>query len=195
MPTPDSMPQGALRSFPTPRQRARPWMWSAGIVLASAVLALSAKIEVPFWPVPMTLETLAAIGLGGLFGARFAGAAALLWLAEGAAGLPVFAGAAAGPAYFLGPTGGYLVGFVLAALLVGRAADRGLRARPLLLLAAMLAGVAVIYICGVAWLAHLVGWQRSVRLGLLPFIPADLTKAALAAALVTAAGRLGLRRG
>ncbi len=187
MPTPPA----TVRPLAPPR----PWALPAGIVLASAVFVLSAKTEVPFWPVPMTLETLAAIGLAGLFGARLAGGAALLWLAEGAAGLPVFAGAAAGPAYFLGPTAGYLVGFVLAALLVGYAADRGLRARPLLLFAAMLGGVAVIYLCGVAWLAHLVGWQRSVQLGLVPFIPADLTKAALATCLVAAARRLGFRRG
>jgi biotin transport system substrate-specific component len=187
MPTPPA----TVRSFAAPRS----WAPGVGIVLASAVFVLSAKTEVPFWPVPMTLETLAAIGLAGLFGARLAGWAALLWLAEGAAGLPVFAGAAAGPAYFLGPTGGYLVGFVLAAFLVGSAADRGLRARPLLLFAAMLGGVAVIDLCGVAWLAHLVGWPRSVQLGLLPFIPADLTKAALAACVVAAAGRVGFRRG
>lgn len=172
----------------------RPFATGVGVLLGSAVFALSAKTEVPFWPVPMTLETLAAIGLGGLFGARLAGGAALLWLAEGAAGLPVFAGAGAGPAYFLGPTGGYLVGFLFAALLVGHAADRGLRTRPFFLFAAMLGGVAVIDLFGVAWLAHLVGWQQSLALGLTPFIPADLTKAALATALVAASLRLGLRR-
>ena len=169
----------------------RPLLLPAGIVLANAVLVLSAKTEVPFWPVPMTLETLAVLGLGGLFGARLAGAAVFLWLAEGAAGLPVFAGAVAGPAYFLGPTGGYLAGFLLATLLVGLAADRFLRARPLIPIAAMLAGVFVIYLCGVAWLAHLVGWRQSIQLGLVPFVPADLTKAALAAALVVLCRRSG----
>ncbi len=164
------------------------------VVLASIVLALSAKIELPFWPVPMTLETLAVLALAGLLGARLAGLAVLLWLAEGTAGLPVFAGAAAGPVYFLGPTAGYLAGFLFAAFLVGRAADRGLRARPLLLFASMLVGVALIYAAGVVDLARLLGWAGAVRLGLLPFIPADLTKAALAAALVTAAGRLRLGR-
>ncbi len=170
------------------------WALPVGILLASAALALSAKTEVPFWPVPMTLETLAVVGLAGLFGAALGGGAVLLWLAEGAAGLPVFAGPVAGPAYFLGPTAGYLVGFLLAALLVGHLADRGLRAHPLLLFGAMLGGVAVIYLCGVSWLAHLIGWQRSVQLGLLPFVPADLTKAALAAALVAAFRRAPLPR-
>ncbi|HTU56031.1 MAG TPA: biotin transporter BioY [Acetobacteraceae bacterium] len=162
----------------------RPLLLPAGTLLANALLVLSAKIEVPFWPVPMTLETLAVLCLAGLFGARLAGVAVLLWLAEGAAGLPVLAGVAASPAYFLGPTGGYLAGFLLAALLVGLAADHGLRDRPVILIAAMLAGVAVIDLLGVAWLAHLVGWRQSIQLGLVPFVPADLTKAALAAALV-----------
>jgi biotin transport system substrate-specific component len=191
MPAPDGSSPAPLRSLAVPR----PLLRLAGIVLGSAVLALSAKIEVPFWPVPMTLEVLAVLGLAGLFGAPLAGSAVLLWLAEGATGLPVFAGAAAGVAYFLGPTGGYFAGFLAAALLVGFAADRGLRARPLLLFAAMLAGVAVIYLCGIVWLAHLIGWKRSLRLGVVPFVPADLTKAALAASLVAAARRLGLPRG
>ncbi|HWA79390.1 MAG TPA: biotin transporter BioY [Acetobacteraceae bacterium] len=191
MKTPEGSHPAALRSLPL----ARPLLRFAGIVLGSAVLALSAKIEVPFWPVPMTLEVLAVLGLAGFFGARLAGAAVLLWLVEGAAGLPVFAGVAAGPAYFLGPTGGYLAGFLAAALLVGLASDRGLRARPFVLFASMLGGVAVIYLCGAAWLAHLIGWERSFRLGVVPFVPADLTKAALAAALVTAGRRLGLQRG
>lgn len=172
----------------------RPLLLPAGILLANFVLVLSAKTEVPFWPVPMTLETLAVLGLAGLFGARLAGAAVFLWLAEGAAGLPLFAGTASGLAYFLGPTGGYLLGFLLVALLVGHLADRGLRARPVLLFGAMLGGIAVIYLCGVSWLAHLVGWQRSLQLGLLPFVPADLTKAALAAALVAAFRRALLPR-
>jgi len=191
MKAPEGSYSAVLRSLASPH----PLLRFAGIVLGSVVLALSAKIEVPFWPVPMTLETLAVLGLAGTFGAPLAGAAILLWLAEGAAGLSVFAGVAAGPAYFLGPTGGYFAGFLAAALLVGFAADRGLRARPFVLFGVMLGGVAVIYLCGAAWLAHLVGWERSFRLGVAPFVPADLTKAALAAALVTAGRRLGLQRG
>ncbi|MDA8050227.1 MAG: biotin transporter BioY [Rhodospirillales bacterium] len=161
------------------------------IVLLSVLLAVSAKIEVPFWPVPMTLETLAVLGLAGFFGARLIGLAILFWFAEGIAGLPVFAGPTAGPAYFLGPTGGYLAGFLLAALFVGWSADRGLRARPLDLFGAMIAGNALIYVTGVTWLAHLIGFSKAVRLGLVPFLPADLVKSMLATAIIAAASRLG----
>lgn len=165
----------------------------ATLIVANALLALSAKVEVPFWPVPMTLEVLAVLGLAGLFGARIAAGAVLLWLAEGALGVSVFAGPAAGAGYFGGPTGGYLIGFFLAATLVGFAADRGLRKRPAPLFLVMLAGVSVIYAAGAAWLAHLVGWSRAFHVGVLPFIPADLTKAALACALVVGAAWLAPR--
>jgi len=160
------------------------------LIVASALLAVSAKVEIPFWPVPMTLEVLAVLGLAGLFGARIAAGAVLLWLFEGALGLPVFAGPAAGVAYLGGPTGGYLVGFFLAAALVGFAAERGLRTKPVLLFLVMLVGVGIVYATGVTWLAHLVGWSRAFHVGMLPFIPADLTKAALASALVFGAARL-----
>jgi biotin transport system substrate-specific component len=93
---------------------------SAGFVIAgSLVLALSAKAQVPFWPVPMTLQSLAIMMIGMAYGSRLAAATVLLYLAEGLAGLPVFAGAGAGFAYMTGPTAGYLVGFVMAAGLIG----------------------------------------------------------------------------
>ena len=100
--------------------------------LGALVLAASAKIEVPFYPVPMTLQTLAVLTLGALFGARLAAATVALYLAEGLVGLPVFAGAVAGPAYLAGPTGGYLVGF-LARRGAGRLARRARRTRGSLL--------------------------------------------------------------
>jgi biotin transport system substrate-specific component len=180
------MPKVAFLDRAAPSQRALPVV---AVIAFSALLALSAKIEVPFWPVPMTLETFAVLALAGFFRARLAAASVLLWLVEGAAGMPVFAGPAAGPLYFLGPTAGYLAGFFLAAIIVGFAADRRVRNRPILLFLSMLAGVAVIYAAGFAWLAHLIGGTKAVEAGILPFIPADLTKAALAAALVFAAYR------
>ena len=181
------MPKVAFLGRAAAPQRALPVV---AVVAFSALLALSAKIEVPFWPVPMTLETFAVLALAGFFGARLAAASVLLWLVEGAAGIPVSAGPAAGPLYFLGPTAGYLAGFFLAAVIVGLAADRGIRTRPVPLFLSMLAGVAVIYAAGFAWLAHLIGGTKAMAVGILPFIPADLTKAALAAALVFAAYRL-----
>lgn len=184
------MPKVALvdRVAPTPRV-----VYVIAVIAFSGLLALSAKIEVPFWPVPMTLETLAVLGLAGVFGARLAVAAVLLWLAEGAVGIPVFAGPTAGIGYFLGPTAGYLLGFVAAAVVVGMAADRGFRRQPGLLLLAMLGGLGAIYLLGVTWLATLIGWRHAFQVGILPFIPADLTKVALATAIAVAVGRLARR--
>ncbi len=167
-------------------------------VLGTALLTLSAKVQVPFWPVPMTLQTLAVMALAGLFGMRVAGLTVALYLMEGALGLPVFSGTpqrGIGVAYMLGPTGGYLVGYLAAALLVGWAADRGARGRPLALVAAMLAGMALIYGFGTLWLAQFTGAPGAIAKGVLPFLLGDALKTALAAALVVAGTRAahGLR--
>ena len=103
-------------------------------------LLLSAKTQVPFYPVPMTLQTLVLLALSAAYGARLAGATLALYLAEGLAGLPVFAGATAGPAYMMGPTGGYLAGYLVAAVLIGWLADRGWDRSGPRLLAAMSLG-------------------------------------------------------
>ena len=158
---------------------------TAVIVGGSLALALSAKIQVPFWPVPATMQTLVALMIGYGFGSRLGVATVLAYLAEGLAGLPVFAGALAGPAYLLGPTGGYLLGFVPAALFAGWAA--GWR-RPQTLAwtsLAMLMGHAMIFVPGVAWLAVFFGWTKAFALGLAPFLPAALVKSGLAAALIS----------
>ncbi len=147
---------------------------TAVIAGGSLALALSAKVQVPFWPVPATLQTLVVLMIGYVFGSRIGLATVLAYLAEGLAGLPVFAGALAGPAYLLGPTGGYLLGFVPAVLFAGWAA--GWR-RPQTLAwttFAMLMGHVVIFAAGVAWLAVLVGWPRAFALGVAPFLLATL---------------------
>lgn len=151
------------------------------IALAVALLTASAKITVPFWPVPMTMQVAAVMLIGALGGAAFAGQSMMAYLAAGAAGLPVFAGTPAkgiGLAYMTGPTGGYLLGFLLAALLVGWAVDRfGRRA----VWAAMPVALAVIYACGLAWLARFVPSEKLLAAGMLPFLPGDLIKVAVAA--------------
>jgi biotin transport system substrate-specific component len=182
-----------LAAFPGAR-RAPLLTGLVAAVLGSALLTLSAKIQVPFWPVPMTLQTLAVMALAGLFGMRAAGLTVMLYLLEGALGLPVFAGTpqrGVGLAYMLGPTGGYLVGYILAALLIGFAADRGARNTPLALFAAMLAGLALIYGLGALWLTQFTGVSGAISAGVLPFLAGDLTKAALAAALVVLGARAG----
>lgn len=156
-----------------------------GLVLAgTAVLALAAKVQVPFWPVPMTLQTLAVLMLGALYGARLAGATVLAYLAEGAVGLPVFA-SGAGLAYMAGPTGGYLLGLLAAAVLVGWAADRGLLRRLLPAAAVFLAAEALIFAPGVGWLAGFTGAEKALAAGLWPFLPGEALKLAVAAVLTT----------
>jgi biotin transport system substrate-specific component len=153
-------------------------------VLGSALLTISAKIEVPFYPVPMTMQTLVVLLLGMAFGARLATAAVLLYLAEGAVGLPVFAGTperGIGIAYMLGPTGGYLVGFVLSAAITGWLTERRRDWQALVL--AVTAGSIVVFIPGVLWLAHLIGFEQSIAHGLMPFLWGTLVKGAIAVAL------------
>ncbi|HXL15454.1 MAG TPA: biotin transporter BioY [Methylomirabilota bacterium] len=157
------------------------------VVLAgSALIALSAwvAIPLPFSPVPVTGQTFAVLFVGSALGARRGAASALAYLAEGACGLPVFAGGAAGPHVLAGPTGGYLAGFVLGAFLCGALAERGWDRRPLSTIASMALGNVMILVPGVIQLSRFVGPEHVWRLGLLPFIPGDIVKIALAAALL-----------
>ncbi|MBA90896.1 MAG: biotin transporter BioY [Phyllobacteriaceae bacterium] len=162
----------------------------AGLVVAGSLLiAAAAHVKVPFWPVPMTLQTLAIFAIAAAYGRNLAVATLLAYLAQGAVGMPVFTGGA-GLAYMAGPTGGYLAGFLVAAAMIGAAADRGWTARPVALFGAMLAGEVVILALGAAWLAVLFGAEKALAFGVGPFIAADVVKAALAAALVPALGAL-----
>jgi biotin transport system substrate-specific component len=163
-------------------------------VLGSLILWASAKISVPFYPVPMTLQTFAVMALAASYGWRLGLATILLYLAEGAVGLPVFTGTPdKGLAlhYMLGPTGGYLLGFAIATAVVGWLAERGFDRDPLRLFAAMALGDAIVFALGLAWLGSLIGWNKPVlSLGLYPFLLGDAVKLALAACLVSAGGRL-----
>jgi biotin transport system substrate-specific component len=158
-------------------------------VIGSILLTLSAKIQVPFWPVPMTMQTFVVLVLGVAYGWRLAGATVLLYLAQGALGLPVFAGGG-GPAYMAGPTGGYLVGFLLAAVAVGWLAERGWARSWTSTLAAMLIGTAIIFACGIGWLSTLIGLPKAIDVGLKPFLLSEAVKIALATALVPFTWRL-----
>lgn len=171
-----------------------------GAVLAlagSVLLAISAKIQVPFWPVPQTMQTLVVLMIGMSFGSRLALATVLLYLAEGAAGLPVFAGTpekGIGLAYMMGPTGGYLLGFALAAGAVGWLAERGWDRSIVTTAAAMAIGNVLIYLPGVAWLSVAIGFDKAVLYGMQPFLLGDAAKLALAAFTMPMAWKL-LRRG
>ncbi len=153
-----------------PRQQALVFL--AKTLALSAIIAISAHIKVPFWPVPMSLQTMAAMGIGGLFGAELGVAAMLAYLAEGAMGLPVFA-SGIGAGVLVGPTAGYLAGMIAAAWLVGSARTHWMRG------AAIVAGSAVIYTLGALWLSTFVGLPKAWAVGVLPFLVGDAAKGAL----------------
>jgi len=157
-------------------------------VLGSVLLWASARIQIPFYPVPMTMQTFVVLTLGITYGWRLGAATLALYLVEGAFGLPVFAGTpekGIGLAYMFGPTGGYLMGFLLAAAACGWLAERGWDRSVTKTAAAMLIGNVIIYLPGLLWLGALVGWDKPIlEWGLTPFLLGDLVKLALAAAAV-----------
>jgi biotin transport system substrate-specific component len=167
----------------------------ATVVLGTLFITLCSKINVPTWPVPVTLQTFSVAALAAAFGWRVGAATLALYILEGLSGLPVFAGAAAGPAYLFGPTGGFIIGFLLMAIIVGKAADMGLSRRPLALFGAMLLGDAVVLAVGFAWLLALAGnasWIDHANVvgsafakAVQPFIVWDALKMAFAALTVT----------
>lgn len=153
------------------------------VLAGSLLLTLSAKVQVPFFPVPMTLQTLVVLLIGVAFGWRMGVATVLAYLAQGAMGLPVFAGTpekGLGLLYMAGPTGGYLVGFALAAAITGWLAERGLDRSVSGTAIAMVAGNVVIYAFGLVWLSTFVGMDKAVTVGMAPFLFGDLVKIALA---------------
>lgn len=158
-------------------------------VLGTLVLTLSAKTKVVLGPVDMSLQTLAIFLIATAFGLRLGVATLLLYMAEGAYGLPVFQSTpemGIGVAYMLGSTGGYLAGFVVMAAVVGWAADRGWDRNPVKLLGAVLLAEIVMMAMGFGWLAGLIGPEKAWQFGVLPFIVPDLVKVALASALAPA---------
>lgn len=169
------------------------------VLLGTLVIALSAKIKVALGPVDLSMQTLAILVIAGFFGRKLAVVTILLYLAEGLAGLPVFQGTpekGVGLAYMVGPTAGYLVGFVAMAAITGWAVDQGYARRPAMLLTAMLAAEIAMLACGVLWLAVLFGLERAFALGVGPFILTDLVKVFLAAAvLIAVSGRTTRARG
>lgn len=167
---------------------------SVGIaVLGSLALWASAKVQVPFYPVPMTMTTFMVLLIGSAFGWRLGAATVALYLMEGAVGLPVFAGTpekGIGLAYMFGPTGGYLLGYLVAAALCGWLAERGWDRRPTTTAMAMVAGNVMIYALGVLWLGTLLGWDKPIiAWGVTPFLLGDLVKIALATVLLPVAWR------
>lgn len=149
------------------------------LVCGVAALAVSAHVKIPFYPVPLTMQTLVVLLIGMAYGSRLGGATVLAYLGAGAAGAPVFA-SGAGILYFAGPTGGYLAGFFIATIVLGFLAERGWARSFVTTAFSMLIGIAIIYACGVTWLSQLIGLDKAVSIGILPFLYGDALKLVIA---------------
>lgn len=161
------------------------WLKRLALLVAGVMaLTISAKVQIATVPVPVTLQMLVVMVIGAAFGPRLGGATLASYLALGFQGLPVFAGAAAGPAYFAGPTGGYLIGFLLAAIAVGALARAGWDRSPVTMAAAMAVGILCVYIPGVVWLSATwgaaLGWENWYAYGVKTFIWIDALKLVVA---------------
>lgn len=163
-----------------------------------ALLALSAKVAVPMWPVPITMGTFAVLALGAAYGPRLGLVTILGYMLLGALGFDVFAGSSevSGLAYMMGGTGGYLLGFVLATVLLGYGATRGWDRSVLKMAGLLLAANVLIYVPGLAWLIHLYDMSavKAIEVGMVPYLIGDAVKLALVALLLPMAWKL-LKRG
>ena len=150
------------------------------IILGSLALTISAKIKIPFYPVPMTMQTFVVMLLGLAFGYKIGLATVSLYLFEGIAGLPVFSNSpekGVGLIYFTGPTMGYLIGFLSATLIAGTISSND---NILKIISKLLLSVSTIYILGVLWLGTLIGWDKPIlEFGVYPFLLAEIFKLAL----------------
>ena len=153
-----------------------PWLAAAA---GAVLMAIAAHVAVPFWPVPLTLQSLVALCLGAALGPVAAAASVGIWIAAGVVGLPVFA-AGAGPAVLWGPTGGFILGFLPAAMIAGFAARRGWFATVWMAALAFVVADAVLFAAGVAWLAALIGFRNAIAGGLTPFLVGEAIKIGLA---------------
>ena len=168
------------RTFP----RIAGWLRDLTLIVLSALFVAAiaqVKIPLPFTPVPLTGQTFAVLLVAAVLGSKRGAASIVLYIALGAFGLPIFAGGASGMAYLTGATLGYLVGFVLAAYIIGLLAEHGLERNFRTSIFPFLVGTVIIYFCGTAWMAFSLGLEKAILLGVLPFLVGDSIKIALAA--------------
>ncbi|PYR89860.1 MAG: biotin transporter BioY [Acidobacteria bacterium] len=169
-----------------------PAIRAAAVLFVTVLTAIAAQVSIPlpFTPVPFTLQPMVVLLGGAALGSRLGLTSQVLYLAAGIAGLPVFAASPAlppGVGRLLGPTGGYLMSYPFAAFIAGYLAERGLDRHYLTSMIAMSAGLALIFACGVAWMAWgatPIGLTAALRAGLYPFLPADIVKVFLAATVL-----------
>lgn len=186
-----TVPSRVLAGAVLPRSTA----WTVGLVVGFALLTAAAaqvRITLPFTPVPVTGQTFAVLLAGASLGATAGSASQLLYVLMGAVGLPFYSGGESGWEVVQGTTGGYLVGFIVAAWVVGYLAERRQDRTVASAVPAFLTGSVVIYLFGVPWLANVldIGWTEAAGLGLTPFVIGDLVKAALAGTLLPVGWKL-----
>lgn len=164
-----------------------------GIFILSFTFAIAALAQLafylPFTPVPITGQTLCVLLAGATLGSRRGAICVGIYIIEGLCGLPFFAGGRSGPVVLFGPTGGYLIGFIVAAYGVGYLCEKGLDRRWKTVLPVFLIGHLLIFSIGCFWLSFFVGWQAALTAGLWPFIPGEVLKTLLAATLLPSAWR------
>ena len=149
------------------------------VLVGTIVISISAKIQIPFWPVPMTMQTYAVLVIAMIYGTKLACLTLLAYLIEGAIGIPVFA-KGGGIMYITGPTAGYLYGMLIAAGLVGFYSERGFAKSSIDIILPLILGTNIIFICGVGYLGYIIGYEKALIAGLLPFIPSEFFKIGLA---------------
>jgi len=147
------------------------------------LLAISSKVQLPFWPVPMTMQTFVIFLIGMTYGVRLSFATVALYLFEGAAGLPVFA-SGGGIAYLIGPTAGYLYGMLFASVAISYLANLGFSKTYFKATLSLVAGSIIIFSIGIIYLGSIIGYEKAIAAGLFPFIPSELFKIALAVSLI-----------
>ena len=198
--SPGTSPNVTLVDYLLPSPKSRSLAYGRDVLLVlgfSIFLALCSQVQfpLPFTPVPITLQTLAVLLTGAALGSKRGAASMLLYIVEGAIGLPVFAGGVGGIIHLIGPTGGYIWAFPIAAFVVGLLCERRLERRFLTSVLAMLPGTLIIYAVGISWLAIFlhISIAQAFVLGMLPFIPGDILKIVIAALLLPGAWTIARR--
>ena len=153
------------------------------ILFGTLLLTISAKVQVPFWPVPMTMQTFIVFLIGSTYGVRLSFLTLVAYLFEGAIGLPVFA-TGGGILYLTGPTAGYLYGMTIAAAVISYFANKGFTNSYLKSFIGIMLGSIIIFAFGVLYLGSIIGYNKALQAGLLPFIPSEIFKITLAVLLI-----------
>ena len=153
------------------------------VLFGTILLAISAKIQLPFWPVPMTMQTFVIFLIGMTYSVRLSFSTVSMYLFEGAIGLPVFA-SGGGIAYLVGPTSGYLYGMLISSVVISYLANLGFSKTYFKTSISLLIGSFIIFLFGILYLGSIIGYEKAIIAGLLPFIPSELFKIALAVSLI-----------